>query len=49
MMALRNVLGCTAMVIFLGINVLGAVMRLAKAASRRQIKHKEGSAIAAEG
>jgi hypothetical protein len=48
-MAVRNVLGCTAMVIFLGINVLGAVMRLAKAASRRQIKHKEGSAIAAEG
>ena len=49
MMALRTGLGCTAMVIFLGINVLGTVMRLAKAASRRQIEHKEGSAIAVEG
>jgi len=33
-------LGCTAMVIFLRINVLGTVMRPAKAASRRQIKRK---------
>ena len=45
MMALRTGLGCTAMVIFLGINVLGTVMRPAKAASRRQIEHKEGSAL----
>jgi hypothetical protein len=40
MMVVKNVLGCTAMVVFLRINVLGTVMRPAKAASRRQIKRK---------